>query len=133
MIHNHLIISAIGGGIESLRRCRVLFLLIICALACACNKPKPADGSPVEIPASIFYNRDSVMHYAELAYRQDDPKGCFVTGACYYLRLQGDLPDYITTVSREEADEFLMLSAGQHYQPALDLIHCLRENGSWKH
>lgn len=73
------------------------------------------------------------MYYAELAYEQDDPKGCFVMGACYYLRQQGELPEEIVTVSRREADRFLMIAAGQDYQPAKDLIHCLRQNGEWKH
>jgi len=73
------------------------------------------------------------MYYAERAFKDDDPKACFVTGACYYLRRENKLPKYISTVSREEADEFLMLSAGQGYQPAKDLIRCLQENELWYH
>ena len=79
------------------------------------------------------------MYYAERAYMLDDPKGQFVVGTCYYLRCQNGaghadtLPDYIYTVSRAEADTMLMLSAAQNYQPAIDLIHCLRESGCWYH
>ena len=129
-----LIISDLGGGIETLRHYRVLFLLIICAVCGACSKPKPADGapSPVEVKSSLFYDRDSVMYYAERAYELDDPKGCFVVGACYFLRRQGDLPDYITTVkTQKEAQEMLLISAGQDYKPAKDAIHCLRESNQW--
>ena len=113
----------------------LFILLFTCTLltACTCGNDKEEASTPVKIPASIFHNRDSVMYYAALAYKDDDPKGQFVVGACYYLRQQGELPDTIYAVGREEADEFLMLSAQQGYQPALDLIHCLQENGEWKH
>ena len=81
--------------------------------------------------ASLFFDRDSVNYYAERAYRFDDPQGQFVVGACYYLREQGELPEEIYTVSREEADDMLWHSAEQGFQPAIDLIHCLSANGAW--
>ena len=85
----------------------------------------------VQVPASLYFSRDSVNMYAERAYKTDDPKGCFVVAACYYLNEQGALPDYIYTVPRAEADEFLMISAAQDYQPAIDLIHCLHDQDNW--
>lgn len=115
----------------------LLFTCTLVSLACtSCNKDKrlagkAADGAPVDVPSSIFWNRDSLNFYAELAYKADDPKGQFVTGAAYYLQRQGDMPADFYTVSRKEADDFLMLSAGQGYQPAKDLIHCLEANNQW--
>ena len=91
------------------------------------------DQSPVDVPSSIFWNRDSLNYYAAVAYKDDDPKGQFVTGAAYYLQREGDMPADFYTVSREEADSFLMLSAGQDYQPAKDLIRCLQQHNQWNH
>ena len=98
-----------------------------------CKKQQPEVNAPVEIRLSLFNHRDSVMYWAQRAYEQNDPKGQFVVGACYYIRMDGHLPDEITTVSRAEADTMLMLSASQNYQPAIDLIHCLHQNGCWHH
>ena len=98
-----------------------------------CKKQQPEVNAPVEIRLSLFNHRDSVMYWAQRAYEQNDPKGQFVVGACYYIRMDGHLPDEITTVSRAEADTMLMLSAAQNYQPAIDLIHCLHQNGCWHH
>lgn len=119
---------------------RIFLLAFTCTLlvsACTCRNKKvvstaEASGSPVDVPASIFHNRDSVNYYAELAYKQDDPKGQFVVGACYYLREQGDLPDDIYVVSHNEADSMLIFSADQGYEPAINLIHCLHENDAWR-
>ena len=114
-------------------------VLLLCAALSACtSKPASsapeAESAPVDIPASLFWNRDSVMYWAEQAYRHDDPKGAFVVGACYYLRKQGELPEAVALpVSRKEADDFLMLSAGQGYQPAIDLIKCLSAHDQWAH
>ena len=125
----------------------LLFTCTLFSLACtSCNK-KPAntppfregtgvgsqDQSPVDVPSSIFWNRDSLNYYAAVAYKDDDPKGQFVTGAAYYLQREGDMPADFYTVSREEADSFLMLSAGQDYQPAKDLIRCLQQHNQWNH
>ena len=82
--------------------------------------------------ASLFHNRDSVNYYAERAYKLDDPQGQFVVGACYYLRKQGDLPDDIYVVSHNEADSMLIFSAAQGFEPAINLIHCLHANDSWR-
>ena len=114
---------------------QLLFITISIILSACGKKPQPAETTPVDIPASVFCNHDSVMFYAALAYKDDDPKGLFVTGAAYYLRRQGDLPDSlgITTVERDEADIMLLRSAELGYQPALDLIHCLSANGEWHH
>ena len=121
----------------------ILLVLCVCLYACS-SKPQSEEQSvpqalqvvgeePVRIPASIFFNRDSVMYYAELGYEHDDPYGLFVIGACYYLRTQGELPDYISTVSHEEADKALMASAMFGCPEAIDLIQCLKANGGWKH
>ena len=109
--------------------------LLVSAFTCGykkANKVVYAEPDAVDIPASLFFNRDSVLYYAERAYRLDDPKGQFVVGACYYLRAQGDLPDYIYAVSHDEADSMLIFSAAQNYQPAINLIHCLHNHDCWR-
>ena len=88
----------------------------------------------VEIPASIFFNQDSLNAYAELAYLHDDPKGLFVTGAAAYLRAQDpNFPDSCTTVSLDEADIMLLRAAELGYPDALNLIRCLDAHGQWHH
>ncbi len=131
-----------GGGISH-TYLRTILALIICAICCVgCSKSQPAESDEalieetpkVEIRKSLFFNRDSVLYYAERAYKYDDPQGCFVVGACYYLREQDpEFPETIYVVSHEDADTFLMISAAQNYQPAIDLIHCLHDNGCWRH
>ena len=126
-----------GGG-KFAARILILALLIVLLLFAFLqgfrSVTKPAvTSTEVEVRASLFFNRDSVNYYAERAYLLDDPKGQFVVGACYYLRQQGDLPDEIYAVSHDEADDFLIRSALQGYQPALNLIHCLHANGAWAH
>ena len=112
-----------------------LFLLAItCTLtACTWGNKQSISSMPVDMPASLFADRDSVLYYAERAYLQNDPKGCFVVGACYYLNERGELPDYIYTVDQAQADTFLMISAAQKYTPAIEFIHYLVNDGSWQH
>ena len=71
------------------------------------------------------------MCYAERAYLADDPQGLYVVSAAYYLSQANLLPDYIHVVPREQANEFLEISAMQGYAPALALIHYLQEQGIW--
>lgn len=87
----------------------------------------------VEIRASLFFNPDSLLKYAELAYLHDDPKGLFVTGAAAYLREQGEMPDSCTTVPLDEADIMLLRAAELGYPDALNLIRCLAAHGCWHH
>lgn len=144
--HNLLKISKIqmGGGKIKLPIISLLTLVLILFLAVFLKgyhdgkhqkfcSPISVTSPAVEVSAALFHCRDSVNYYAERAFLSDDPKGCFVVGACYYLRKQGDLPDEIYTVSRSQADSFLMISAAQNYQPALDLIQCLQSEGCWHH
>ena len=140
---NLLKISHMGGvKIEPLIFCFYVFFFIIFLAAFlkgyhSTQIDTPDDlntdtSTPVEVKASLFHNRDSVNFYAERAYKLDDPMGQFVVGACYYLREQGDLPDDIYTVSHNEADSMLIFSAAQGFEPAINLIHCLHENGEWR-
>jgi hypothetical protein len=73
------------------------------------------------------------MTYAERAFREDDPQGLYVVGAAYYLNQAELLPDYIHVVPREQADEFLEISAAQAYSPALTLIDWLKTEGQWEY
>ena len=104
------------------------------SVACEPEDEYTEEVPKVEIRKSLFFNRDSVLYYAERAYKYDDPQGCFVVGACYYLRQQDpEFPEEIYVVSHADADTFLMISAAQYYQPAIDLIRCLHHNGCWNH
>lgn len=95
---------------------------------------KPVDGEPVLISKKLFYNPDSLSYYAALAYKDDDPKGLFVTGATYYLRQEDPefLPGY-PTPDKEEADIMLLHSADLGYPDAIQFIHCMAEHGCWNH
>ena len=115
-----------------------LALLFACAVVYAGYKTGVKNSTPednvVEVPASIFYNADSLSEYTRRAYLvEDDTLALFVTAAAYYLRCQGDLPDTLTTVSRDDAEIMLLRSAQLGYQPAIQLIHCLHNNGCWNH
>lgn len=113
---------------------RIFFLLsITCTLiACTCGNKQP-ESKPSGVSASIVYNRDSMLYYAERAYLHDDPKGQYILAAAAYLRIQGELPDSIYAIGRWEADTMLMLSAAQGYEPAISAINCLKESGAWEH
>ena len=138
--HNLFIINHLWGGYCPIRRSSIsLIVLLLCTSLCSCGRAKSSsadpssEDAPVVVSSSIFWNRDSLNYYAAVAYKDDDPKGQFVTGAAYYLQREGDMPADFYTVSREEADSFLMLSAGQDYQPAKDLIRCLQQHNQWNH
>lgn len=85
---------------------------------------------------SLFHNRDSLLHYASLAYENEDPKGLYVTGAAAYLQIQD--PEAfdtlgLTTVSIEEADILLLRAAELGNEDAHKLIKCLSIEGCWAH
>ena len=114
-----------------------IILAVTCTLilgACT-SKEKQATSTPVDVPASIFHNPDSLCYYAALAYKDEDPRGLFVTGAAAYLKWQDpeSFPENCTTVSRDEADIMLLRAAELGNEDAKNLIHCLHENGAWHH
>jgi hypothetical protein len=98
------------------------------------DRQPPVAEHAVSVSADIFYNYDSLMWYMERAYKDDDAKALFVTGAAAHLRHQGDMPDSsLYTVPLDEADIMLLRSAQLNYQPAIDYIHCLYEHNEWSH
>ena len=116
------------------------FLLNTCTLflsACTSDKASKATTSevePVDVSKALFHNPDSLNFYAAIAYKDDDPKGLFVTGAAAYLRAQDpNFPDSCTTVSLDEADIMLLHAAELGNSDALKLIRCLDAHGQWKH
>ena len=119
---------------------KIYFLLFTCTLflsACTSNKDSKATTSevePVDVSKALFHNPDSLNFYAAIAYKDDDPKGLFVTGAAAYLRAQDpNFPDSCTTVSLDEADIMLLHAAELGHADALKLIRCLDAHGQWKH
>ena len=115
-----------------------LIMAFTCTLLTACTSGKQEqsskleDGEPVAIRRSLFYNPDSLRYYSALAYKDDDPKGLFVTGMTYYLRQ--DDPDFLPgypTPSKEEADIMLLHAADLGYSEAIQFIHCLWNNNQW--
>lgn len=95
---------------------------------------KAAPSEAVEVRRTLFYNGDSLLHYARLAYQDEDPEGLYVTGAAAFLRREvSDFPDSCTTVSLDEAAVMLQRAAQLGHADANQLIHCLNANGVWKH
>jgi len=122
-----------GGGKISPRILRVLTALALCCIISACTHPKPTTSSlPIDPQAVYFQNHDTFMTYAERAFLEDDPQGLYVVGAAYYLSQAELLPDYIHVVPREQADEFLDISAAMGYSPAVTLIAYLQAQGLWE-
>lgn len=117
----------------------ILILLFTCTLAaCTCgetNKVSTEDAPrPVEISKSLFYNGDSLRYYAALAYKDDDPKGLYVTAAASIISGQDPaFPDSIYTVPIDEAEIMLLRAAELDYPDAITLIHCLADQGYWHH
>ena len=116
-----------------------IILLFTCTLAaCTCgnkNMVSTEDAPrPVQISTALFYNGDSLSYYAALAYKDEDPKGLYVTAAASILSGQDPaFPDSIYTVPIDEAEIMLLRSAELGYPDAITLIHCLADQGYWHH
>ncbi|MCR5533109.1 MAG: hypothetical protein K6F10_04435 [Paludibacteraceae bacterium] len=93
---------------------------------------RPEDGEPVFISKKLFFNPDSLNYYAAIAYKDDDPKGLFVTGMTYYLKESYSefIPGY-PTPNKEDADIMILHSADLGYPDAIQFIHCMAKNGCW--
>ena len=120
------------------QKCRISALLLFtCTLlsACTCCSKKSSTEDaprPVQVRKSLFHNPDSLLYYAALAYKDDDPDGLYVTGAAAYLRAQDPaFPDSCTTVPLSEASIMLKRAAELGQPDAQTLIHCLQSSGSW--
>ena len=132
-----------GGGKSQPSILRGIALLIVCALVCACSSsnsdtstPEPNQDIliPVRMDNSLYYNPDSLLHYAELAYLHDDPQGLYITGSAAYLRTQDpNFPDSCTTVPLDEADIMLLRSAELGCDDACRMIHSLELMDLWNH
>ena len=134
LIHNNLRML-VGGGKSSPLLILVAAVAAFSLSACA---PKPQsqqtpDTLTIADLDSVFGSRDSLLYYAHLAYTRDDPKAQFITGAAPYLQREGKVPDWIYTLPLSQADTMLMYSAAQSYQPAVDFIGVLIEQGEWHH
>ena len=119
-----------------------VLLIFVTALFSACSKNDKSEKSrvleapkseAVEVSRDLFFNADSLLYYAELAYLHEDPQGLYVTGAACYMKLDGLLPDSLTTVRRDEADIMLLRAAQLGHADALQLIRCLDGQGMWRH
>ncbi len=94
----------------------------------------PDEPRPVEIRLSLYHNPDSLAYYAALAYKDEDPKGLYVTGVASYLALFDEWPDSLTTVSYEDEGWLMIWRAAQlNYPDAVQLIHCMSASGIWNH
>ena len=117
----------------------VLFLCSCTPFLCACasddaSRADTSGGDPVYVSKELYYNRDSLLYYAKLAYLEDDPKGLFVTAVASYLKSSDpDFPEYCTTVPRDEADIMLLHAAELGYEDAIRAIRCLDKNNCWHH
>ena len=118
-----------------------IFLAVTCTLlmtACTSEKPKKAvtgdEPRPVGISRALFHNPDSLLYYAERAYKFEDPKGLYVTGLSAHLKKDDpNYPDSLTTVSIDEGDIMLLHAAELGYEEAIQYIQCLDAHGCWNH
>ena len=84
------------------------------------------EPQPLEFSRAIYFNRDSLMYYTELAYLHDDPKGLYVAGAAAYLKEYAGLSDTLPTIP-------LLRSAELGNEDAVALIRCLDYHNCWGH
>ena len=117
-----------------------LFLLFTCTLlisACTCGRFRDNQSSTCGVSwadTTIYYNHDSLLHYARLAYLEDDPRGLFITGSAAYLRADDPhFPSYLTTVPLDEADIMILHAAELGSLSARMFISDLARQGRWSH
>ena len=91
------------------------------------------EPQPLEFSRAIYFNRDSLMYYTELAYLHDDPKGLYVAGAAAYLKEYAGLPDTLPTIPFDDAFILLLRSAELGNEDAVALIRCLDYHQCWGH
>ena len=114
-----------------------LSIFLICALlliACICGYHKGAaasEPSPLTFSRALYFNGDSLRHYAKKAYLEEDPHALFVTGAAAYMSRYANLPDTLPTVSLDEGAIMLLRAAELGDQDAVSLIHCLDAENAW--
>ena len=116
-----------------------LSIFLICALlliACICGYHKgvaASEPSPLTFSRALYFNGDSLRHYAQKAYLEEDPHALFVTGAAAYMSRYANLPDTLPTVSLDEGTIMLLRAAQLGDKDAVTLIHCLDAEGVWGH
>ena len=85
----------------------------------------------------IFYNADSLYHYIDIAYLQEDEDleaFAIVGTASYNLHFfDKRAHDTLPAVPLEDADMMLLGSAWKGYAPAFTVIHYLDQLDLWHH
>ena len=119
--------------------CRLFLYLILLLFAGAIvwtgyrSVVKNTEPQPLEFSRALYFNRDSLMYYTELAYLHDDPKGLFVAGAAAYMKKYAELPDTLPTIPFDDAFILLLRSAELGNEDAVSLIRCLDYHNCWGH
>ena len=115
----------------------ISFLALVALISVGFGYKSGKNGTkphPVHVSKSLFHNPDSLLYYAALAYKDDDPQGLYVTGAAAFLRANDPaFPDSCTTVPLDEARIMLTRAADLGHEDAITLIHCLQSEGVWDH
>ena len=114
----------------------ISFLALVALISVGFGYKSGKNGTkphPVHVSKSLFHNPDSLLYYAALAYKDDDPQGLYVTGAAAFLRANDPaFPDSCTTVPLDEARIMLTRAADLGHEDAQTLILCLQSEGVWE-
>ena len=87
------------------------------------------------VPNCVYYNRDSLLYYAHLAYTEEEPVALCITGVSSYLLNIFDpaASDSLTAVPLDEADIMLLRSSELGCEAACLFIYYFKQRGIWKH
>lgn len=92
------------------------------------------DYYTVRYNPAIFENRDSLLHYARLAYLEDDADALGITGtAAFFYYNDPAARDTLPVVSTDEGAIMLLRSAKKGNTKSRYVIDCLIYQGLWDH
>ena len=92
------------------------------------------DYYTVRYNPAIFENRDSLLHYARLAYLEDDADALGITGtAAFVYHNDPAAQDTLPLVSTDEGAIMLLRSARKGSSVSRHVIDCLIYQGLWEH
>jgi hypothetical protein len=123
-----------SGGAHNRARRLFLYLSVALLLLPACTKIPSYDGRFFFVDTNLYTNRDSLAHYARLAYLEDDPHALCVTGvAAYYFDGDSAAHDTLPLISTDEADIMLLHAASDlGYEGAYKFIYMLDRHNAWR-
>ena len=119
----------------------LIFILLIAATICwmGFRRGKAAKQAErayytIRYNTDIFQNRDSLLYYAALAYKDEDPDALGITGTAAFI-YDGDeaAHDTLPIVSTDEGAIMLLRAAELGNARSAWIITCLNYHGAWHH